>query len=159
MSSEKLEWITIKGIRGQKGQDVGALAYSDGQLVAVVAFHAANDFNQDGKVTLGERVQSFLPLVGNENQVMASVINAAYSDPDILVRGGGITEMRGKAITSLGFSLIAEGVYLTYFRSPVSTVSGALAKQITSGMVKQIVVKQGFSALFKKGYEATTPSY
>lgn len=156
MSSRKLEWVIVKGIRVQEGRDVGALAYSDGELVAVVAFHAANDFNQDGKVTFGEKVRSFLPLVGNENQVMASVLTAAYSDPSILVRGGGITAMRGRAITSLGFSLIAEGAYLTYFRSPVSTVSGALAKQITSGMVKQIVVKQGFSALFKNGYEAMT---
>ncbi len=156
MANDQVEWVVIKDNR-LDGREVGALAYSGGDIAAVVAYHEPRDFNQDGTVTTGEKARAFIPLFGNENQVMASVLRAAYEDPNILVRGGGIRQLYGRAFTQLGFSLISEGVYLAYFQSPVSAISGSIAKQITSGMVKQMIVKQAFSSLFKQGYKAVTP--
>ena len=52
-------------------------------------------------------------------------------------------------------SLVMDGIYAVYFSRGVKLAGGAVAKQITQSMVKQMIIRKGFEKVAKEAYKST----
>lgn len=150
--SEDLDWVIVTGSAWNK--EIGAVGFSGNKIAAVVAFYDDADGNYDGEVSAGEWIASKLSPISLEGTAITTVLMAARLDLNIVSRDSSIQDMAAKAYVSLGFRMIADGVYAAYFKRGVSMSAGGIAKNVTQSKVKQLMVKKGFEKLFKEGYDA-----
>lgn len=142
-----IEWMLVKNSWTKK--PIGAVGFVDGKLAVITAFFEDKDADQDGKVSLGEKVFAFGNMKG---KAIAEVANHAYADPDILMRDASLYNLRGQLTVQFAAGLLAEGIYKTYFSMGVGKVAGALAGALASNAVKSFVIKKGLEKAVEKAY-------
>ncbi|MGL4237986.1 hypothetical protein [Tabrizicola sp.] len=142
-----IEWMIVKNSWTKK--PIGAVGFVDGKLAIVTAFFEDKDADQDGKVSLGEKVFSFGNMKG---RAVAEVANHAYADRDIMMRDASIYQLRGQLTVQFAAGLLAEGIYKAYFSMGVGKVAGAIAGAIAKDAVKSFVIKKGLEKAVEKAY-------
>ncbi len=142
-----IEWMIVKNSWTKK--PIGAVGFVGDRLAVITAFFEDKDADQDGKVSLGERVFAFGSMKG---RAVAEVANHAYADPNILMRDASLYGLRGQLTVQFAAGLLAEGIYKAYFSMGIGKVAGALAGMITSNAVKSFVIKKGLEKAVEKAY-------
>lgn len=145
-----IEWIAIKKF---KAAPIGAIGFLDNKAVTIAAFYDDADGNQDGKVSLAEKIGSKL-LFDLKGRNIAEVAMQARADPDIILRDASFGQEAMRIYLNFASGLIVQGVYQAYFARGVGMAGNGVAKSITTGMVKQLVVRKGFETAVKKAFMA-----
>lgn len=148
--SNKIEWVAVKK---WKPEPIGAVGFMGKDLVAIVAFYDDADGNQDGNVSFGEWVAS-KALFNLKGKNVTEVAMQARVEPDIVLRDQSIDQIAKNLFLSFASGLAIQGVYKVYFSRGVGMVGSAVAKRITTDMVKQIVIRKGFESAVKKAFMA-----
>ena len=147
-----MDWFLVKDSRS--GKAIGALAYLDGKIAVVAAFYHDKDANDDGKISVKERIGSL--LFSMKGRQLARVASEAYADPDLLMRDPTLYNLRGRLLVDFATGLIAEGVYTVYFNQAVKKLAGAAAAGLTPSPIKQFVIRKGMQGAVKQAYRAAT---
>ena len=149
-----IEWVAVKKWRPEP---IGAVGFIGNDLVAIISFYADEDGNQDGKVSWTEWAASKV-LFDLSGKAVTEVAMQARVEPDILLRDQSIDQMSKNMFLSFASGLVVQGVYKVYFSRGVGMVGSAVAKKITSDMVKQLVIRKGFETAVKKAFMAAATS-
>ena len=147
----ELDWMIVRG-HGNKG--IGAVGFIGDEAVIITAFFDDKDGNMDGKVSIGERIGASF-LGGLKGKALATVGMQARADPDILMRDTNVYSMGAKLFVNFAQKMAKEGLYAAYFRMPISMGSGAAAKMIVSGTIKQFAVKKTAEAAVGKAIRSS----
>ncbi|MEP4196420.1 MAG: hypothetical protein ABJL99_12380 [Aliishimia sp.] len=145
-----IEWIEV-----EKFKPIGAVGFIGNDIVAILAYYDDKDGNQDGKVSIGEKVASFLFPIKLDGQHVTEVAMQARVEMNIAMRDPSIYQISGSMFTSFASGLVIQGAYAAYFGRGVSVLGKGIAKQVTSGMVKEFVVRKGFEAAVKEAFMTT----
>lgn len=148
--SEKMDWILIKKF---KPEPIGAIGFLGNDAVAIVAFYDDKDGNQDGKVSWGEKIASALSPISVEGKAVTEVAMQARVEMDVIMRDADFPRMAASIFMNFARGLVLDGIYAAYFKRGVSMAGGGVAKIVTSGMVKEFVVKKGFEKAVKEAFE------
>jgi hypothetical protein len=148
--SGNIEWVAVKK---WKPEPIGAVGFMGNSLVAIVAFYADEDANQDGKVSWTEWAASKV-LFDLSGKAVTEVAMQARVEPDILLRDQEIDRMAKNMFVNFASGLAVQGVYKVYFSRGVGMVGSAVARKITADMVKQLVIRKGFEAAVKRAFMA-----
>ena len=144
-----VDWILVQG----HSKTIGAIGFVDGQALTVIAFFDDRDGNKDGNVSWGEWLASKVSPISIEGSAVVEVAMAAKFDPEVLSRDAGFAAMANSMFLNFATGLIKDGVYAAFFAPGVSMAGGGIAKMVTTGMVKEFVVKKGFEATVKKAFQ------
>lgn len=142
--ADTIEWIEIT-----KFKPIGAVGFLGDKVVAVVAFYDDRDGNQDGTVSGLETAVSFLSPIKVDGRGVAEVAMQARVDMDVIMRDPSFAPAAQKMFMEFAAGLAVQGVYAAYFARGVKMVGKGVARQITNGMVKQLVLRKGFEATAK----------
>lgn len=149
----ELEWVSIT----KWGPDpIGAIGFIGNDAVAVIAFYDDKDGNQDGEISWGERIASFLLPISIEGKNVVEVAMQASVEMDILKRDASFAQVANQMFLKFASGLLMEGIYAVYFARGVKMAGKGVAKVITNGMVKELVVRKGFEAAVKEAFLAST---
>jgi hypothetical protein len=149
----EIEWVSIT----KWGPDpIGAIGFIGNDAVAVIAFYDDKDGNQDGKVSWGERIASFLSPISVEGGNVVEVAMQARVEMDIIMRDASFSQVASQMFLKFASGLLMEGIYAVYFSRGVKMVGKGVAKVITNGMVKELVVRKGFETAVKKAFLEST---
>ncbi|MBU4529871.1 MAG: hypothetical protein KUA43_02865 [Hoeflea sp.] len=144
-----IEWIAVKSF---KPAPLGAVGFLDNKAVVIAAFYDDADANQDGKIEgFGERVAA---MIGLKGRVIADIAMEARVNPDIVRRDANFAQEAPRIWLSFAKGLLIQGVYQAYFARGVGMVGNGVAKKITGGMVKQLVVRKGFETVVRNAFMA-----
>ena len=120
----------------------------------MTAFHDDLDADQDGKVSIGERVASFAFRSMLKDRAVTEVAMSARHDMDVLMRDASFNEMAVSLYLNFARAAVLEGIWIVYFRPGVNMAGKGIAKRVTSSMIKQFAVRKGFEAAVKSAFEA-----
>ena len=148
----KIDWMPVKD-NMDGNRLIGAVGFVGDEAISLISLHDDKDLDKNGVISFKERASSMLPFVGSDGTALLRVATCAYSNPDIMIRDPRIRAMWGRQFVKTARNLIAEGVYLTYFKGPISIGSGAAAKVLARGAVKQFIVKKGAEMTAKKAFQ------
>ncbi|KJS20045.1 MAG: hypothetical protein VR78_02300 [Hoeflea sp. BRH_c9] len=147
--SGSIEWIAVKSFNSAP---IGAIGFLDNKAVAIAAFYDDADANQDGKIAgFGERVAA---MIGLKGRIIAEIAMEARVNPEIVRRDANFAQEAPRIWLSFAKGLVIQGVYQAYFARGVSMAGSGVAKKITTGMVKQLVVRKGFETVVKNAFMA-----
>jgi hypothetical protein len=142
-----IDWILIKKF---KPEPIGAVGFLNNEVVVVISFYDDADGNEDGKVSWLEWGASKLSPVSIEGMKVTAVAMQARVEPDVILRDGNFPQVAARMFVEFARGLVIDGVYAAYFSRGVSMVGGGIAKVVTSGMVKEFVIKKGFEKAVKE---------
>lgn len=147
---EQIDWIAIRKF---KSEPIGAIGFLGNKAVTVAAFYDDADGNQDGKVSLVEKIGSKL-MFDLKGRNIAEVAMQARVDLDVIRRDASFGQEAMRIYLNFASGLIVQGVYQAYFARGVGMAGSGVAKKITTGMVKQLVVRKGFETAVKNAFMA-----
>lgn len=147
--SDAMDWIVIKG---HGNIDIGAVGFLGNDAVAVVAFFDDLDGDKSGDVGIGEWIAGKISPISMEGSAVTEVAMAGRFNMDILQRDPSFSQMAADMFSNFARGLVIDGIFAVYFKAGVSMGAGAIAKKVTSGMVKEFVIKKGSEALVKKAF-------
>jgi hypothetical protein len=150
MASGDIEWVPVNG-RG--GRRIGALGFIGDSVAVISAFYDDRDGDQDGRVSWGEAVVSFMSPIKLNGRSITEVAMAARGDPDIMLRDPSFSQEAARLFVAFASNLIKDGLYTVYFSRAVKSAGAGIATSVADGMVKQFVVRKGFEATVKKAYD------
>jgi hypothetical protein len=145
-----MDWILIRKFGPEP---IGAVGFLENQAVIVVSFFEDRDGNKDGKVGMGEKIAAALSPIKIDGMAVAEVAMQARVEPEVLMRDPGFAQMAANIFVRFARGLVLDGIYAAYFARGVGMAGGGLARQVTSGMVKQFAVKKGFEAAVKEAFK------
>lgn len=145
-----LQWFKIKEAYGS--QIIGAAAFKENELVAVVSFFEDKDMDRDGKVGIAER----LNLFRMKGAGIAACFTGLKSDPALFMKdANAINQGWGSAFVGLGAGLVADGIYAAYFNRAVKGIAGVVASTFTTNPVKSFVIRKGMEKVVKDAYHSS----
>lgn len=150
MAADHFDWVLVTRF----GKTIGAVGFLGNDAVAVTAFYDDADGNKDGKVSIGEWVASKISPIGIRGSAVVEVAMAARTDFDILMRDAGFAQMAMQMWLNFARGLIADGIYTAYFARGVSMAGKGIAMTVTSGTIKQLVIRKGFEKAAKEAFDA-----
>ena len=142
--ADMIDWVGVDN--GNKL--IGAVGFIGDNAVVIAAFYEDADANKDGKVSTGEWIASKL-MFNLHGMAVAEVAMTARLDLDVIGRDPQFNSIATQIFLNFAKGLIAQGAYITYFSRGVSMTGSAVASTITSGMIKQLVIRKGFEAAVK----------
>ncbi len=151
MPANSMDWVLITKF-GDK--PIGAIGFMGNTAVSVVAFYDDRDGNKDGKVSWGEWGAAKLSPISLEGSAVTEVAMQARVEPDVILRDGDFPTMAANMFLNFAKGLVLDGIYAAYFSRGVSMAGGGIAKKVTSGMVKEFVIKKGFESAVKEAFKA-----
>jgi len=146
-----MDWVLIKKFGPEP---IGAIGFLGDKAVAVIAFYDDKDANQDGKVSTGEWVVAKISPISIEGRNVAEVAMQARVEPDVILRDGEFPRIAAQIFLNFARGLLIDGVYAAYFARGVSMLGSGVAKTVTSGMVKEFVVRKGFEKAVREAFNA-----
>jgi hypothetical protein len=150
-AADTLDWVLIKKFGPEP---IGAVGFLGDEVVAVIAFYDDLDGNRDGKVSWFEWGVGKISPVQLEGRNVTEVAMQARVEWDVISRDSGFPQVAAQMFTSFARGLIIDGIYAAYFARGIGMAGGGIAKTVTSGMVKEFVVKKGFEIAVKKAFMA-----
>jgi hypothetical protein len=137
---DSIEWVEVTGLGNRP---IGAIGFVQDKAAIIASYHEGADANRDGKVSIGERLASFLPLTGGDDRAIAEVAMSARYDPDILQRDADFAQYAVRLWLNFGQTLIAEGIYTVYFARGVSFAAGGVAKRLSGNAIARFTIRKG----------------
>lgn len=152
-----IDWMLVQDSVIKKKKIIGAVGFIGDKISVIASFYEDRDLNEDGKVSFGEWVQSKI-MFSMQGRAVAHVAAQAYADPDILMRDPTLYNWRGKLLTKFASGLINEGIYKVYFQDGISSLTGSIAKSLTSSTIKSFFIKKGMEKAIEDLYMRGTKS-
>jgi hypothetical protein len=150
MAGDGIEWVPVTGNTGRR---IGALGFMGDSVAVIAAFYDDRDGDQNGRVSWGEAIVSFMSPIKLNGRSVTEVAMAARSDPDIIVRDPSFAQEAARLFVAFASNLIKDGLYTIYFSRGVKAAGAGIAGSVADGLVKQFVVRKGFEAAVKKSYD------
>ncbi|NDR56084.1 hypothetical protein [Aliiruegeria sabulilitoris] len=147
MAQQKIDWVLVKD---SPTTAFGAVGFLNNKVVTVVAFYEDRDGDMDGKVSWGEAIACFVSPVSVKGTAVNSVAQTAKYSSEILTRDPGFKQVADQMFVNFMSGLVLDGIYAVYFAPGISMAGGGIAKNVTSSMIKQLVIRKGFEATVKK---------
>lgn len=153
MAASNLDWVLIHKF----GDDpIGAIGFLGNDAVSIIAFYDDRDGNQDGKVSFAEKVASMLSPISIEGRSVTEVAMQARIDMDVLKRDASFANMAVQLYLNFARGLIIDGIYATYFARGIKMTGKGAAKLVTTGAVKELIVRKGFEKAVKEAFNTAT---
>ena len=144
-----VEWIEITKFGPNP---IGAIGFVDGKAAIVVAYYDDLDGNKDGKVGWGEWVAGKISPINIEGSAVVEVAMQARVEMDVLMKDPSFPQVAGNMFLNFARGLVIDGIYAAYFARGVSMASRGVAKIVTSGTIKEMVVRKGMETAVKKAF-------
>lgn len=148
--SKTVDWVLITKFRPDP---IGAIGFIDNKAVAVIAFYDDRDGNKDGKISSGEWLASKLSPISIEDSAVTEVAMQARVEPDVILRDSSFPQKAANMFLNFARGLVIDGVYAAYFARGVKMAGGGVARHVTSGMVKEMVVQKGFEKAVREAFD------
>lgn len=148
--SSNIDWVLIKK---WGPEPIGAIGFLGNEAVSIIAFYDDRDGNKDGRVSTGEWIASKLSPISMEGSAVVEVAMQARIEMEVLRRDPGFPNMAANLFLNFARGLVLDGIYAAYFARGVKMAGGGLAKTVTSGMVKEFVVKKGFEKTVREAFD------
>jgi|SRR4051812_42121887 hypothetical protein len=142
----ELEWYIVKGIGDRP---IGALGFLGNNVAVVTAFYDDRDGNKDGRVSIPERVAAFMSPLKIKGMSVVEVAMAARFDMEVNERDPDFYMDAINLWLKFAKGLVIDGVYTAWMGVSVNLATGAVAKELASGLVKQFVIKKGMETAVK----------
>ena len=153
MSATTMDWVLIHKFGDEP---IGEIGFLGNDAVSVIAFYDDRDGNQDGTVSFAEKVASVLSPISIEGRSVTEVAMQARVDLDVLKRDASFANMAVQLYLNFARGLIIDGIYATYFARGVKMTGKGAAKLVTTGTVKELIVRKGFEKATKEAFNAAT---
>ena len=145
-----IDWVVIK-THGNK--EIGAIGFIDNKVAIIASFYDDRDGNEDGKVSIAERIiAAILPLSLSGSNI-AKVAMQARVESDIILRDPSMYRIAMNIFLNFSRNLVAEGIYAVYFSRGISKVSSLAATSITSHFAMEYVIRKGMEKEVKNAYK------
>ncbi|PTV95967.1 hypothetical protein C8J27_103298 [Rhodobacter aestuarii] len=151
--AKDIEWVLIKKFGPEP---IGAVGFIGDKVVTVIGFYDDRDGNQDGKVSAAEWLASKLSPISVEGRSVAEVAMQARIEPDVIMRDSSFPQMAAQIYLNFARGLLLDGIYAVYFARGVKMVGSGIAKMVTSGMIKEYVVRKGFEKAVREAFDTGT---
>lgn len=145
---DDIDWYIVKLDGNTK--PLGALGFVNDKVAVVASFYDDRDGNEDGSVSVPERVVSFLSPVRLEGRAVVKVAMAARLDLDVLERDPEFHTTAVNLWLNFARGLVKDGMYAAWMGVSVNIGCGIVAKQLADKLVKQFVIKKGMELIVKK---------
>jgi hypothetical protein len=152
MADDQLDWVIVKS--GPNDKPIGALGFYGDKVAVVTAFYEDTDANEDGKVSIGEKIVSLISPLSVEGREVASVAMAARNDPDVISRDQSFYTEAARMFVAFATNLTFDGLYAVYFSRAIGQLSSIVAAGAVDGLVKQFVVRKGMESIIKRLYDS-----
>ena len=149
---KELEWVTVTS--NQNSNAIGAVGFDGGQAVVIATFLDDRDWNEDGVISLAERISAYMPIFGKKGRVLAYVATQASYDDQIAGRDPSFRQLQSSIFVNFATSLILDGIYQSYLSFAVSGAVKAAATQMVANPVLQFFLRKGMEASIKASYDA-----
>jgi hypothetical protein len=147
--ADNLDWVLVKGATDRT---IGAIGFVGDTAAVAVAFFDDKDANQDGTISLGERIVAIISPIRITGKAVTEVVMAARGDPDIMLRDPSYRIEAAKLFLDFATGLVFDGLYAVYFSRGVRHLATGVAASAASGLVKQYVIRKGMEASVKALY-------
>jgi hypothetical protein len=144
-----IEWVAVRKFGPRP---IGAVGFIGPDAVAMIAFYDDADGNRDGRVGWGEWIASKISPISLKGRNVTEVAMQGRVEPDIILRDSSFPQLAARLFASFASGLVLQGYYQAYFARPVSLIGGGIARRITQGMVKEMVVRKGFETAVKRAF-------
>jgi hypothetical protein len=148
--------IQWKEVRSWGNRAIGAVGLVGDEVVVIVSYYEDADGNMDGKVSWGERLASMVSPIRVGGSGITRVAVQAAADPDIVERDPGFRDQANQLFMGFAKQAVSDGIYAAYFSRAVGQGSGAIARGVIAGSIKQFIVKKGMEATVKKAFREAT---
>jgi hypothetical protein len=152
MADDRLDWVIIKSDLNNKS--IGALGFYGDRVAVVTAFYDDADANEDGKVSIGERIVSLISPISLKGREVTTVAMAARNDPGIISRDQSFYTEAARMFVAFATNLTFDGFYAVYFSRAIGQISSTVAAGAVDGLVKQFVVRKGIESIVKRLYDS-----
>jgi hypothetical protein len=143
---EDLDWYIVEGLGARR---IGALGFLGDEVVIITAFYDDRDGNRDGSVSIPERVVYFLSPLKTKGSAIVDVAMAARDDVEVSGRDPEFYQMANILFLRYARGLVTDGAYTAWMGVAIGMATGAVSKELATGMVKQFVIKKGMEAPVK----------
>ena len=135
----KIEWVIVT--HGMTQKPIGAVGFIDNRYAVVGSFYSDKDLNQDGKVSISERLSTM--VLSQEGRAVAEVAgHAQYMNEVIEKDPDGVSELASRSFMNYVRHMVAEATYNAYFKQSFSTaLKAALGPVIKNGFAEFVVRK------------------
>lgn len=141
-----LEWHLVRGIGNRP---IGSLGFIGDKVAVIAAFYDDRDGNKDGKVSIPERVITFVSPLKVKGMATVEVAMAARFDMEVVERDPDFYMDAVNLWLKFAKGLVIDGVYTAWMGVSINMAAGAVAKELAEGLVKQYVIKKGMEAPVK----------
>jgi hypothetical protein len=149
MADEQIEWAVVQKFQ----KNIGAFGFIGDKVAIIAAFYDSKDANKDGKVSLSERIVSFISPIKFEKAALVEVVEQGRVDTDALIRDPNFATERAALLVNFANGMIVDGIYASYLKMPVGRAAGEIAGRIVTGAVAQFFIRKGMEATVKKIYD------
>lgn len=156
MKTGALDWVMIQS--NTADTYIGAIGFlldesGDEKASVIVAFFDDYDANEDGKLSVGERVMKLASPISMSGRVATEVAMQARFNEEVLSRDPDFGSLAAKTLTNFASSMILDGVYASYLKFPVASTAKAIAGNITQQVIKGYLIRKGMEAAVKKAFK------
>ena len=145
-----MEWILVR--HSKTGIEIGALGFLGNKIAAATTFYSDKDWNNDGKVSITERLTGF---GSSEGKAMTELLTQAMGDPNILMRDTTLKQLHGRAVVQFASGMMMEAIYIAYFKKAVGKSLGKLAETLVNGPATRFVIRKGMEQAVRKAYQSS----
>lgn len=142
-----LKWYIVPSPdKNSKGQDydIGAMGLINNKIAVIVTFFDDLDANHDGSVSGAEYIFGW----GQKGIQAALVARAAPLNRELLKRcPGDIMVVQKETFALFARDLMLDAAFKVYFMRGVGAAGGVVANMITTSLVKNIMIRKGFSTI------------
>ncbi len=148
-----INWIVVKS-HGNK--EIGAIGFINNKVAVIASFYDDRDGNQDGKVSMTERITAAIFPISLNGSDIARVAMQARVQSNIVLKDPTIHRIAMNIFLNFSRNLVAEGIYAVYFSRGISKVSSFAASNITSNFAIEYAIRKGMEKEVKNAYKKLT---
>lgn len=151
--STQIEWYEVYH-QSISGLEIGAAGFLGSQAVAIASYFDDRDLNRDGRVSLEERMLSFVSPVRLSGANIVRVASGAW-DQYHAIDSCGLMELRNRTFIKLASNLWLDGIFSAYVGKLAKIPGARLAKGMTDHEIAQLVIRKTFESTLKRIIEET----
>jgi hypothetical protein len=163
MRTGDIDWVMIQS--NTSDSYIGAVGFlsdesGEEKAAVIVSFYDDYDGNEDGKLSIGEKVMRLASPISMKGRAATAVAMQARFNEEVLSRDPNFGTLAAKALTNFATSMAIDGIYLSYLKFPVASAAKAIVGNITQQVIKGFIVRKGMEAAVKKAFkELFTPEH
>ena len=149
--SDDVDWVIIR----EAGKAIGALGLIDDTVSIVAPFFDDRDANQDGDVSVGERITFIMSPISVRGMAAAHVAMVGRLDERVYLRDPDFDRAAKAMWLNFSSGLVAQAAFVAWIGYSLQRATGALAPMITPNVAGQFVIRKGMEAAVKKAWNGT----